>query len=80
MNLSDTRSMILWIITLFTVAPISFYLGSFFEYKAMTEEAIKNHVGEWVIDSTTGAVDFKWRDKTIWISNGEIKLLEKNNE
>ena len=73
MNLSDTRSekksleqaakgfMVLWILTVVILAPLSFFTGMYVQYRDMTKQAIENNAAEWIVDSRTGAVDFKWR-------------------
>jgi hypothetical protein len=62
---------ILWIITVFTVAPASFFTGSHIMYKSMTNEAIENHVGEWVVDNKTGVVNFKYKHDYIYVEQKE---------
>jgi len=56
---------VLWILTVAIVAPLSFFTGMYVQYKDMTKQAIENNVAEWVVDSTTGAVDFRYK------TNGE---------
>ena len=52
---------VLWILTVAIVAPLSFFTGMYVQYKDMTKQAIENNAAEWIVDSRTGAVDFKWR-------------------